>query len=188
MSNVPPPSSSTRVRLAPVVTDHIRVFHRWFYASRPETQTCRPVVSRSADEAIEAYRKRPLTGFEQDFAVLRTADDCLVGRIRYFDVNVRNRSAEVGYVIGPEFQGQGYATEALGLLLHLLFRERHLNKVYAQTAEFNAPSIALLKHWGFHQDGRLRQHHELDGTFHDDLIFSLLADEYDRITFKSKRT
>ena len=52
--------------------------------------------------------------------------------------------------------------------------------VYAQTAEFNHPSVAWLKRWGFHQDARLRQHPELDGVMHDALIFSLLAEEYHR--------
>jgi RimJ/RimL family protein N-acetyltransferase len=103
-----------------------------------------------------------------------------VGKITYFDLNTRNRSAEIGCLLDPAFRGQGYASEALGLLLTYLFGDLNLNKAMAQTGEFNSASIAMLKRWGFRQDGRLRQHHELDGVLHDDLIFSLLADEFRR--------
>ncbi len=169
---------SSRVKLTPVTDDHLRVFHRWFHDNAPERQTCRPISRKTPDELVEAYRNLPPSETAGDFSVVRLQDEQLVGRVRYFDLNWRNRSAEVGYVIGPTFQGEGYATEALELLLVLLFDGHSLNKVYAQTAEFNDASIALLKHWGFQQDGRLRQHHELNGTFYDDLIFSLLAEEY----------
>ncbi|MBD3299552.1 MAG: GNAT family N-acetyltransferase [candidate division Zixibacteria bacterium] len=172
---------STRLKLTSVADDHLRVFHRWFHNNAPERQTCRPISKKTADELVTAYRNLPESETVGDFSVVRLRDEELVGRVRYFDLNWRNRSAEIGYVIGPTFQGEGYATEALELLLALLFDGHSLNKVYAQTAEFNEASVALLQHWGFKQDGRLRQHHELNGEFHDDLIFSLLAAEYKQI-------
>lgn len=173
-----PDHPTSRLILSTVTDDHLRTFHRWFHENDPGRQTCRPISLKTVDELIDAYRQLPKSECEGDFAVVRIWDKALVGRVRYFDLNWRNRSAEIGYVIGPEFQGQGYATEALDLLLGLLFDGHSLNKVYAQTGEFNDSSIALLKHWGFREDGRLRQHHELDGVLYDDLIFSLLAAEY----------
>ena len=171
-------TQTARVKLTSVTDDHLRMFHRWFHENGPERRTCRPIPRETADEAVAAYRQSPKAKIEGDFAVERVADGRLVGRVRYFNLNPRNRSAEIGYAIGPAYQGEGYATEALGQLLALLFNDHSLNKVYAQTGEFNEASIALLGHWGFQQDGRLRQHHELNGEFFDDLIFSLLAEEY----------
>ena len=175
-------TEQTRVRLDAVTDEHLLKFRAWFIAARPETQTCRPVRHATPEETITAYHNREMTDAEQDYAIVRREDSALVGRIRYFSLNPRNRSAEIGYMIGPEFQNQGYATEGLGLLLSLLFDEKSLNKVYAQTGEFNTASIALLKRWGFHQDARLRQHHELDGVLYDDLVFSLLAEEYRKLS------
>jgi RimJ/RimL family protein N-acetyltransferase len=34
-----------------------------------------------------------------------------------------------------------------------------------------------MKKLGFKQDGRLRQHHEVEGKLYDDLLFSILAEE-----------
>ena len=53
-----------------------------------------------------------------------------------------------------------------------------MNKIMAQTGEFNDASIGLLKKLGFKQDGRLRQHHEVEAKMYDDLLFSILSDEF----------
>lgn len=47
----------------------------------------------------------------------------------------------------------------------------------ADTGAFNQASIALLRSLGFRQDGCLRQHQLLDGILHNQLLFSLLAEE-----------
>ena len=152
--------------------------HRWFLSQDPERVTCRPVPDYNEEEVIKRYRKRNENSGIARFAVRRVGDKKLLGRITYFDINPRNGSAEVGYMIGAEFQGNGYATEAMIMLISHLFGDLGLRKISAQTGEFNKPSVALLKKLGFKQDGRLRQHHELDGKFYDDLIFSLFSGEF----------
>jgi len=145
--------------------------------SEPERLTCRPIADFSEEEIILRYRERKNSDSLCDFAILRNSDNSLLGRVTYFDLNKRNKSAEIGFLTAPEFRRKGYATEAVMLLLKYLFGELGLNKVMAQTGEFNEASIALLKKLGFKQDGRLRRHHEVDGKMYDDLLFSILAEE-----------
>lgn len=96
-----------------------------------------------------------------------------------YNLNPKNRSAGVGYFTGADYRQQGYTKEGLWLLLHYLFQEVRLNKVMADTGAFNQASIALLKSLGFQQDGCLRQHQLFDGVLHDQLLFSLLAEEWE---------
>jgi [ribosomal protein S5]-alanine N-acetyltransferase len=63
-------------------------------------------------------------------------------------------------------------------VLRYLFEHYDLNKVYCQTAGFNEPSVRLLEKFGFHRDATLREHHELDGVFYDDYIYSILKREF----------
>lgn len=170
--------TQTRVKLVDQTEGHALIQHRWFLASDPGTQTCRPIVKRTDEEVMKRFRERSVLTTERAYSVLRVTDNQLVGLVRYFDLNSRNRSAEIGFLIGPEFHGQGYSHEAVGMLLKYLFRELRLNKVYAQTAEFNNRSFKLLARLGFKVDGRLRQHHELTGVLYDDLILSILAEEF----------
>jgi RimJ/RimL family protein N-acetyltransferase len=61
-----------------------------------------------------------------------------------------------------------------------VFASTNLNKLYCQTASFNAPSVRLLTALGSHLDGTLREHHELDGVLYDDYIYSVLRREWVR--------
>jgi len=169
-----------RLSLSTMIPDDLDPLQRWFIESVPERQTCRPVVPKTHEERLANFVATRNDDNRQSLAVIRNSDGKLVGRVSYFDLNPRNRAVEIGYTIGTEFRGKGYGREAVGLLLAYLFDTLKVNKVMAQTADFNQPSVALLSALGFHLDGRLRQHHELDGELHDDLHYSLLKDEFGR--------
>ncbi len=171
-------STQPKLKLVDQTEEHALIQRCWYLASDPETQTCRPIVERTDEDVLKQFRERSVLPTEHAYSVLRVSDDQLVGLVRYFDLNTRNRSAEIGYLIGPEFHGQGFSREAVGMLLEHLFAELKLNKVYAQTAEFNNRSLKLLSRLGFKVDGRLRQHHEFRGVLYDDLLLSILAEEY----------
>jgi [ribosomal protein S5]-alanine N-acetyltransferase len=101
-----------------------------------------------------------------------------IGRVDCMHFNARNHSCEIGFMIAPENRGKGYGTHMLTEVLRYLFEHYDLNKVYCQTAGFNEPSVRLLEKFGFHRDATLREHHELDGVFYDDYIYSILKREF----------
>lgn len=151
----------------------------WFLSGDPRRVTCRPV--QAPDPAVSATRweAREEAGSGATYAVRRLPDQVLVGRVSWFDHNPRNGACEIGFVVAPGWRRRGYAREALELLLEHLFREVGVRKVMAQTAAFNQASRGLLEGVGFCEDGRLREHHELDGVFHDDVLLSLLRREWE---------
>ncbi|NJP09023.1 MAG: GNAT family N-acetyltransferase [Leptolyngbyaceae cyanobacterium RU_5_1] len=149
--------------------EHHLAFAEWAQHNRLEEQTCRPI----------ANGKRIPPSHEVITLVFLVAGiDEPVGRFRYFDINPRNRSAEFGYTINPQFRHQGMGTRMLNLAVTHVFSNTNLNKLYCQTAAFNTPSIKLLEKLSFHRDGVLREHHELDGKLWDDCIYSILRREW----------
>jgi RimJ/RimL family protein N-acetyltransferase len=58
---------------------------------------------------------------------------------------------EIGYSLFPEFQRQGYATEAVRGLLEWAFAHRDVQYVIAETLPDLHPSIAVLRRTGFVQ-------------------------------------
>ena len=126
--------------------------------------TCRPLRTRTETEKRALYRAA------LDNPDMLLCGICLpgraepVGKLTASDFNPRNRSAELGYYLVPEFRGRGYMRAALLAFCGLLLEGLGLNKVYAQTGSFNAPSAALLEACGFRRDGVLREHHEQDGA------------------------
>ncbi len=171
-----PSLTGTKVSLRPMEPEEAALAHRWFLASDPVTQTCRPPVLRSAEEVRSS---RPTDGVQKmTLGIISFETDELVGQIRCFGLNPRNRSVEIGYLIAPDQRGRGYGRDGVATLLNHLFEELGLNKAYAQTASFNEPSIRLLESLGFTRDGVLREHHQHQGILHDDYIYSLLDREW----------
>ncbi|HYY56181.1 MAG TPA: GNAT family N-acetyltransferase, partial [Pyrinomonadaceae bacterium] len=54
------------------------------------------------------------------------------------------RQAEIGFTLSREYQGKGYASEAVSLLLDYLFKDACLHRVTAITDCENISSVALL--------------------------------------------
>lgn len=87
-------------------------------------------------------------------------------------------TTELGYMIAPEYWGNGYATEAAELLCGYAFEERRLNKVYADVYATNPASARVLEKIGFEQEGLFRQHAFVDGEHADVQRYGLLAEEW----------
>jgi RimJ/RimL family protein N-acetyltransferase len=86
--------------------------------------------------------------------------------------------AELGYTLATEYQGIGYASEAvLGLLEHL-FVERELHRVSAEADARNTASVRLLERVGFTREGLRLSNTWFKGEWTDDLLFGYLRDDY----------
>lgn len=84
----------------------------------------------------------------------------------------------VGYEISPLYQGRGYMKEALAAVFAWGFGEMELNRVEAQVHPDNRASQALLRRFGFVEEGRLREVGYWAGLHHDLMLHSLLKREW----------
>jgi RimJ/RimL family protein N-acetyltransferase len=81
--------------------------------------------------------------------VLRPASDA-IGNIGYWDKMWRQELIyETGWMIFPEYQGRGYASEALAMLVAQLRREHADRSLHAFPAMTNGPSNSLCRKLGF---------------------------------------
>ncbi len=166
-----------KVYLRPQTPDDALSIQHWFNLSEPQSMASMALVVRTPAEAAELAKKAEPSTDRQRFAIVRTEDNVLVGRVTYFNLNSLNRSAELGVLIDPDERKKGYAGEALKLIIRYLFKYRGLNKVYAETADHNNSTKKLLESLNFKRDGTLRQHYFYNGQFHDKLVYSLLLFE-----------
>ncbi|MFQ5453936.1 MAG: GNAT family N-acetyltransferase [Candidatus Zixiibacteriota bacterium] len=163
-----------KVFLRPATPEDEINFQYWFLQLEPQSMTCHPLPFKTVSEVSEASKKKEKSPYRQIFTIIKKEDKRPVGKITFFNYNTLNRSAELGILIDPDEHKNGYAKDAMKVLIKYLFRYRDLNKVYCQTAEFNSASIKLLESLGFEKDGTLRDHHFYDGEFHSDFIYSLV--------------
>jgi len=77
-----------------------------------------------------------------------------VGSINITPDKDDSSSAEIGYYLGEEFEGNGYMTEAVKTLSAYAFEKLGCKKVYGKVVEGNDSSVKVLKRCGFIETGR----------------------------------
>ncbi len=111
-------------------------------------------------------------------AIARRDDpDALIGSVslrRYH----RDRRAELGYWLGADSWGEGFATEAARTLVDFGFREMGLSRIYAQVLEGNRASCQVLAKLGMIEEGVRRRHIRKGKRLLDVTLFGILKDEW----------
>ena len=102
-----------------------------------------------------------------------------VGSISTHDCNPRYGTFSYGIDIPPEYQRQGYASEAIQLVLKYYFEELRYQKVTVGIHANNPASIRLHEKLGFQHEGRVRRSYFTRGRYFDHLNFGMTAEEFE---------
>jgi RimJ/RimL family protein N-acetyltransferase len=89
------------------------------------------------------------------------------------------RQMEIGITLAPSHQGRGYATEALGGLLHFVFAILGEHRVSAVTAAENHAAASLFRRLGFRQEAHHVEHRWYKGYWDSEFVFALLRREWE---------
>jgi [ribosomal protein S5]-alanine N-acetyltransferase len=98
----------------------------------------------------------------------------IIGSCGFNYIDFENERAEIGYDLGKEYWGHGFASEAVSALMSYWFHDLGLNRLEARVIPENLPSIRLLNGLGFHFEGILRQSEKSNGGFIDVMMYSRL--------------
>jgi ribosomal-protein-alanine N-acetyltransferase len=96
-----------------------------------------------------------------------------IGTCDISEIDRRHKRAEVGFLLGREAWGQGYAQEAMQAVLSYAATQG-LRRLLARTHIGNRRSETLLAKLGFQEEGMLRGHVLRDGDRRDCRLFGLL--------------
>ncbi len=102
-----------------------------------------------------------------------------IGHVRLHSVDEAHRRAR--YAIGifdPSAWGHGYGTLATRLVLRYAFEEMSLHRVDLRVLAYNRRAIACYRAAGFRQEGIEREAAWINGRWHDDVIMSILEQEF----------
>jgi RimJ/RimL family protein N-acetyltransferase len=143
------------------------------------------VATRKLFEESAEKRPGPAT-LEFDLAIARREDDLMVGGINVHEADQVNGTFSYGVGVGPEHKGNGYAAEAVLLVLRFMFDERLFQKCEARVYDYNSASLSLHRKLGFTEEGRLRRHLFSAGEYRDELIFGMTAEEFRQLYPKLK--
>jgi ribosomal-protein-alanine N-acetyltransferase len=83
------------------------------------------------------------------------------------------RLPEIGYILGPDHWGKGYAREAMAAVIAHLFSARGLDRIIADVDPRNAASIGLLLRLGFVETHRAKGTWQVGDELCDSVYFAL---------------
>jgi diamine N-acetyltransferase len=99
-----------------------------------------------------------------------------LGMIDLFDFNPQHKRAGVGILIHPNFQKNGFASEALSLLINYSFSHLQLHQLFANITTDNDKSVTLFKKHHFVKIGIKKDWIISEGKFKDEVLFQLIKE------------
>jgi RimJ/RimL family protein N-acetyltransferase len=130
----------------------------------------------------EAYQQTGLLKRESGLLLVETIkDEQVIGYVRYTLLHVPDADLphpEIGFGIPiVSARGEGYATEAVRMLVEYLFAGYPVERVAAFTDHENRASQRVMERVGFRREGILRRAMFRDGQWRDVAVYGILRDE-----------
>ncbi|WP_235852038.1 GNAT family N-acetyltransferase [Niallia nealsonii] len=88
---------------------------------------------------------------------MKGEQDSILGRINVVDINILEKTGELGYRVGEKHGGKGVANFVLKLLLKNVCEEKKITRIYAKTAFINIASQKVLTKNGFQYIGTSKE-------------------------------
>ena len=135
-----------------------------------------PMTEKAEREFLDTVATKP---DRVAFALVLKAGNRHIGAVGLNELRWKDRAAVLGIVIGEkDCWGQGYGTEATRLLLRYAFTTLNLNRVELGVFAFNERAVRTYEKCGFVREGVRRQWAFINGRYTDELVYSVLANEY----------
>ncbi len=101
-----------------------------------------------------------------------------IGTISVVEYNNNSKMMSIGYCIGQNWWGSGYATESLNVVIKFLFEKVGVNRIQATHDIDNPKSGDVMKRCDMEFEGILRQAYISNQGFADMAMYSILAKDY----------
>lgn len=131
----------------------------------------RPENRHQAEEGIEERAE------SDDVTLMVCRDDEPMGQVYLMHADWTR--PELSYWLAPEYHGQGYSSEAVGLFVDYVFETFEKRGLIARSFETNDGSRGLLETLGFTQEARLRENRFVRGEYVDEIVYGLLREEWE---------
>lgn len=132
-----------------------------------------PYPIQSALLWINTHEDNFRTDKSYEFAITDKSSCELYGAIGLSN-NQKHKNGEIGYWIGEDYWGNGYATEALGAIIKFAFFEKGYHKVYGRYFVSNPASGKIMQKVGMTHEGVLIEHVLKEGRYEDLVYYGIL--------------
>jgi len=150
----------------------------------PETMKFvpRPLVT-TIEEALEHFKQiddKIENNIGINWAITLKGNPKIIGIIGHYKIQPENYRCEMGYMILPQYHGQGIVTEAIKALLIYGFDDLQMHSIEAVIDPGNTASERVLQKNGFVKEAHFIENEYYYGKFYDSVVYSLLKRNFKR--------
>ena len=129
-------------------------------------------------ESVENVLRRYETGKCYRWAIALKADNSIIGIIELLRFDETEGSCSFAYMIGDEFWGKGFGTQALKAALQFAFCEMGLSFVEADHMAANPASGAVMRKAGMHYLRTEEGKYEKNGCVYDAVVYRITVQQW----------
>lgn len=128
---------------------------------------------------LEYISRHYAIGDFYDWAVVDKESKKMIGTCGFTRFNFQSDSAEIGYVLNPDFWGREIALEAAKAVIRFGFERLSLNRIEAKFLPGNNASRRVMEKLGMTYEGTSRESMLIKGRYRDVSTCSILRSEYE---------
>ena len=176
------PLRTDRLELRPFTVDDLDDAYR--YMSDPaivrylywEVRDRAEVRAFLAERALQGTLDRE--GDRLYLALVLPVTGQVIGEVMLHWSSREHRQGEIGFVLGPDFHGKGYAREAALVALELGFDLLGLHRIVGRCDANNVASASLMERLGMRREAHFIHDEFFKGEWGDTLVYAMLDDEW----------
>ncbi len=176
------PIETERLRLRPFTRGDVDAVYA--YRQREDVTRFLSDGPMSYETVTEVLQRRvgqvslTVDGAKIFLAVEHRPDHAVIGEVSLILRDAASRQGEIGYVLNPDYHGQGFATEAAQRLLEMGFAGAGMHRIYARCSAGNLASRRVMERLGMRQEAHFREHVFVRGNWEEEYYYALLAREW----------
>jgi RimJ/RimL family protein N-acetyltransferase len=139
---------------------------------------------RTEAEVREALGKKLMSVriHDQDdviaLAAVRKDTGEIVGDFILYLLSAQHETGEIGFIVHPDHQGHGFATEAAREFLRIGFEGVRLHRVIGRVEARNTASVRVLEKIGMRREAHLVENEWVKGEWQSELVYAMLDREW----------
>jgi RimJ/RimL family protein N-acetyltransferase len=126
---------------------------------------------------IRMFRGQFDLGLDYAFGIFDTEEKEIIGSTG-LHTRIGKNAREIGYWVGVDYIGKGYATEAVGALIRVAFDIERLSRIEIRCAPDNIRSQHVPEKLGFRMEGIIKR--SLHDSIVDTMVWAFEKKEYER--------
>jgi diamine N-acetyltransferase len=168
---------NNKIRLRAIEPEDLETLYRW------ENDTALWVAGNTRTPYSRFVLKQYIANFHKDIFETKQlrlmltdkASEKAAGTVDLFDFDFYNSRVSLGLFVVVEFQGKGYATQALHLIEDYVFNFLKVNQLDAYIAVNNTASVAMFRKEKYQETALLNSWLRQGDEFVDVIVFQKIA-------------